>query len=212
MEPFDEEVSAGGYWLQTSADEYTDLRHHLVSCLQGREVDKLEIWKIENVNTFLKFERRSSNMLTLPCWLSESSFDSTNTVHNICTKGFNCKDSIGGGIAFFHGSFDSTIIEDENVGEHVYIYSDVCVGRSFVADPDSDKITPTGYDSLYLLHQKMDRNNDGEFSIQEYQSAASFDSRPALYVFFCVLFSSLLHLIIIFFPPLHSANIDTNTL
>ena len=65
--------------------------------------------------------------------------------------------------------------------EAVFIYTDVAVGRAFVYDGNPEmKDIPQGYDSFYIPSQPLDRNKDGEFSLEEYHQAASFDGRSPM--------------------------------
>lgn len=164
-----------GCWLDHVSEEFINLRNYLVSCLQGRIVSKLDIWKIESDSSQQKFEIQSQNNLCLPCWSLLS--DNGNNLREICESGLVMNDEKG--IILFTGTFQDEIIYSDREMDCIYVYVDACIGQSFVAD-DSSSTIPDGYDSLYLLQNKLDRNNDGEFSLHEYQNAATFDARNPL--------------------------------
>lgn len=74
------------------------------------------------------------------------------------------------------GNVDFKVGSDKTI----LVFCEIAVGRSFVIDQDpSDRVLPTGYDTFYISPIVLDKNNDGEFSLQEYQAVAHFNERHA---------------------------------
>ena len=172
-----EDSNDGGFWLVEGSEEYEDVKHMLGGCMMGKgEVGRLEIWKIENLDLLQRFDRKTSRLLKLAAWTNIKSLGNENDLQGICHRGFSFKKPAGG-MEFAVGNLDLNYMSGSD--EHTVIYSDVAVGRSFVfdaLDPAKTDI-PAGYDSFYIPTSPLDRDNDGEFSLVEFQAAATFDGR-----------------------------------
>jgi hypothetical protein len=121
----------------------------------------------------------------------------------VCRRGFIVPhDSLG--LSFQHGNI---VLDDSNeeflpeagkgggsgagpsaagggLQHHLYVFCTVGVGRSYVLDKRDAKAPaiPPGYDSLYVAKGVLDRDGDGQLSAEEYEAAATHDSRdPADY-------------------------------
>lgn len=171
------QVDAGGYWLDNKNPEYDQIQYYLKTCLLDRGVaQNLEVWKIENPEGNYKYERKTANMLKVACWTHSNSIEGC-TLEDICTKGVRFDRNAAGGMEFKTGVIEFSS-ELALYTSYCLVYFEVAVGRSLVFDGDlKQKKLPPGYDSFYIPPTPLDRNNDGEFDLQEYQAAASFDNR-----------------------------------
>lgn len=172
-------ANQNGYWLESHTPEYDQIKYYLSACLfhQG-SVAKLEIWKIENLELSYRYEQQSVNMMKLPAWVNSVELNRSNSLEKVSARGFDWS-SCGGGYAFTTGviDFDGTV-EDQQ--ECSFLFCEVAIGRAVVYDGDvAEAEVPPGYNSLYIPFQPLDRNQDGKFSLQEYQAAATFDDRDA---------------------------------
>ena len=180
--------NAGGYWLEKNNSEYDQVHYYLKACVMDQgEITKLEIWKIENLDMAFRYERKTSNMLKLATWTSTKGLPGDNTVEGVCNHGFSFDKTLNNGAEFVNGVIDFSAQRSDDISlnkDYSFIYSEIAVGRSFVYDNDLRKrqpqpCVPVGYDSLYLPANPLDRDNNGEFSLQEYHLAANFDNRDA---------------------------------
>lgn len=174
----------GGHWLETRSDEYEAVRFALSAASQHvGAVSKLEVWKIDNPDLNYKYERKSSGMLRLQSFVSADTLSSENTVEAVCSRGYYLGVGPNAGALFTTGVINLPNRDATFAGDLQFILFEVAVGRSFAFDGGlATAIIPPGYDSLYIPEQPLDRNKDGKFSLQEYQTAASFDNRdPSKY-------------------------------
>ena len=192
--------SLPGYWLNETSDEFHQLKHYLlmyVSQLQNSSVlkvgfsyklaclarrctpnstlDSMEVWKIDNLEVAGTYERRAVGLLRVSTWVDPADIEG-GTIEDVSRSGFNFSQS--GGMVFETGVLQLANTLKGEYNEKVLLYTEVAVGRSFVYDgnPGMRRI-PEGYDSFYIPSQPLDRNNDGEFSLEEYHAAAQFDGR-----------------------------------
>ncbi len=178
--------AAGGYWLEKNNSEYDQIHYYLKACIMDQgEINKLEIWKIENLDLSFRYDRRTTNMLKLACWTNTNHLVNDNSVESVCNRGFSFNKTLNNGLEFTNGVIEFNHAEEISVAkEFAFIYSEIAVGRSFVYDGDLQSrqpqpCVPAGYDSLYVPNMPLDRDNDGKFSLNEYQAAATFDNRDA---------------------------------
>ncbi len=72
------------------------------------------------------------------------------------------------------------IVSSQDQAEKILLYCEVAVGRSYVYDGNPNlRQIPEGYNSFYIPTKQLDRNNDGDFNLEEYHAAANFDGRDA---------------------------------
>jgi hypothetical protein len=140
-------------------------------------VTNLKIWKISNSEMSTRFERKTGNCLRVSCWVDTATLPEGDTLDDLCRHGFRFH-SIPGYYFRTGGLVDPP--EHTSNNTHQFVYCEVAIGRSRV----NDSIHPTtripaGFDSFYVPTEKLDRNEDGEFSISEYQAAANFNFRDA---------------------------------
>lgn len=174
----------GGHWLETRSDEYEAVRFAISAASQHvGAVSKLEVWKIDNPDLNYKYERKSSGMLRLQSFVSADTLSSENTVEAVCSRGYYLGVGPNAGALFTTGVINLPNRDATFAGDLQFILFDVAVGRSYAFDGGlATAVIPPGYDSLYIPEQPLDRNKDGKFSLQEYQTAASFDNRdPSKY-------------------------------
>jgi hypothetical protein len=171
-----------GYWLESSSPEYDLVKYHLTAATSHLGIiEKLNVWKINNQEIQYRYERRCAGMLKLQGWHNAENLNSgENSLEQVCIRGFHFNPSENnGGMTFNSGiiHFD----DDAYISlDHCFLFLELAIGRSFVYDGNLSKASiPNGYDSLYLPELPLDRNKDGKFSLQEYQSAANFDNRDA---------------------------------
>lgn len=135
----------------------------------------MEVWKIDNLEVAGIYERRAVGLLRVSSWVDPGNIEG-GAIEDVSRDGFNFNQS--GGMIFETGvlQFPQTVKGEFN--EKVLLYTEVAVGRPFVYDgnPNVHRV-PKGYDSFYIPSKPLDRNNDGEFSLEEYHAAAQFDGR-----------------------------------
>ena len=174
--------------------EYDQVHYYLkASCLQlaSHVIEKVEVWKVENLDLNYQYQQRTKNMMKLASWIDHKSLDATtNSLEMICERGFEFDGDTtkqGQGMTFSTGVLeqlsDKQFKERSEEEDQIFVYSEIAVGRSFIYDGESsgheNKNIPAGYDSLYISRHALDRNRDGVFSLQEYQAAANFEGRDA---------------------------------
>jgi hypothetical protein len=172
--------TTGGHWVETQSPEFDSVRYLLTAASAHLgTIDKLTVWKINNLDLQYKFERRSSGMLRLFGWLNTDSLTAENSLEHLINRGFTFDSSKQRGLSFTTGNIKS--IPDYAIGtELCFVFFEAAVGRAFVYDRDiAQALIPHGYDSLYISPKPLDRNRDGKFSLHEYQLAASFDNRES---------------------------------
>ena len=175
----DVQDSHGGHWLHPMNPEYDQIKYYLKTCIGEKALENLEIWKIENLELSYRYERKTSNMLKVACWLNAGDIEGGNTLEDVCRKGFSFDKMEGSGMAFSTGKIDFGS-EIPAYAKYSFVYTEVAVGKPFVYDGDFSSAAlkpPIGYDSFYIPSQVLDRNKDGEFDLEEYQAAAHFDNR-----------------------------------
>jgi len=179
--------------LSRQSDEFRAVEYQLKLGLQGHPASDVNIWKVDNPNANVTFERRTANMLTLDCWTDCGDLDSSNRMDDVCRRGFLFPAN-GLGLPFHHGnivlddsveSFMESDAPETTSGKqnHFYIFSRVAVGRPYIIDEKStDLKRPEGYDSLYISTKPLDRDQDGFISAEEYEAIAAHDGRdPSAY-------------------------------
>ena len=141
----------------------------------------LEVWKIINAETAAKFDRRSGGMLRLPCWTDTNSLPEGDSVDSVCSYGFRFHGLPGFSFRSGVNSFGVDAEDGEESWSCQAFYCEVAVGRAHVTDEEQEVARPPlGFDSLYVSREKLDRNQDGEFSVSEYQAVANFEFRDAM--------------------------------
>ncbi len=147
-------------------------------CLPSRQrlADRLEVWKIDNAEAAAVFEKQAGSLLRVSSWYDPAPLGS-NGLEAITQRGFDFKAPAG--MFFDTGVLPSTDrMLAHDVKERILLYCEVAVGRAFVYDGNpSVQVIPQGYDSFYIPIKPLDRNNDGDFSLEEYHAAATFDHR-----------------------------------
>ena len=166
-----------GHWIESNSAEYDLVRFQLLSSInENAIIDKLTIWKLDNPELVYRYERRSNGMNRQLSWFNADKSNSYNTLERICSTGFSCDEQTVPGLQFSIGVIDDTELSYNK--ENCFVLLDLAIGRSFIYDgPRQRANIPAGYDSLYLAPQALDRNRDGKFSAEEYNSAATFDNR-----------------------------------
>ena len=71
--------------------------------LQGHPCSDVHVWQVDNPQTSVTFARRTSNMLSLKCWVDCGALDSNNQMDDVCRRGFLFPAS-GEGMSFHHGN------------------------------------------------------------------------------------------------------------
>lgn len=133
------------------------------------------MWKISNPETSSRFERKSGTLLRVPCWVDTTTLPEGDSIDELCRFGFRFQ-SVPGLYFRTGGIIDPPELTSSNTYQGVYC--EVAIGRSRVNDNvDPAGRIPVGFDSYYIPNEKLDRNQDGEFSIAEYQAAANFNFR-----------------------------------
>jgi hypothetical protein len=188
--------AAGGVWIQPSHEQYDMIVHQLkLSIVDGRVPTDVEIWQIENGEFADSYRKRSENLLRLPSWSNPDLLGDLNSVREVCTRG-QFQFGPQGYMEFSTGVVDLPSTSKQPNKPMSLLFSEIAVGRSYVID-DLQAIAqkqrqsrgtggaagslPAGFDSYYLTAEPLDRNHDGEFSLAEYQAAASFDNRDPKY-------------------------------
>ena len=183
----DEDASAG-YWLKLDSEEANFIVNYINACLYGRgEVGKIEIWKIENSELKIRYERRGGNSLKIVALDDATALGNENSIQDVCARGFVFRSPPGGKVfttgllpALSRKDYGSNVASADSDIEYSIIYSEVAIGRSKVCDEAEITLpVPPGYDSFYISQKPLDRNQDGEFSLLEYKQAANFDNRSA---------------------------------
>jgi hypothetical protein len=170
-------MSTNGFWLESNSPEYDLVKYHLTaSTSQLGILEKLNIWKINNTELQYRYERRTNGMLKVQGWHDAENLDKENSLEQLCIRGFHLDPIASKGMEFSTGIIN---LDDAVSGlDQCFLLLEIAIGRSFVYDGNlSQASIPHGYDSLYIPDQPLDRNKDGKFSLQEYQSAATFDNR-----------------------------------
>ena len=160
-------------------------------------LNNLKVWKVSNPDIISRFERKSGNLLRVPCWIDTTTLPEGDSIDEISKYGFRFHSTPG--FYFRTGSLiDSPELTSSNTFQ--LVYCEVAIGRSRVNDNlnPSSRIPP-GFDSFYLPIDKLDRNEDGEFSINEYQAAAHFNYREPKFLFLLLLFLSFFFLYYYYF-------------
>jgi hypothetical protein len=113
------------------------------------------------------------------------------SLEEICQFGFQFHTS--NGMQFSTGNVDfspDVFHRHTNTGQvkQQLVYCEVAVGRALVCDHDDPAFTSAavteGYDSLYIPQERVDRNDDGEITMDEYDAAANFDFRVPRYILY----------------------------
>lgn len=170
-----------GFWLDPAGDEYDNVIHSLRLCLNEKLCAKnIEVWKIDNLDLKSNYEKRTHNVLKLPCWSNAESYTPENSIQHLSTRGFTFPNHEG--MEFISGMLDVPTIAPGKERRMTLVCSEIAVGRSKIIDsiPPSGDL-PALYDSYYVTGNLLDRDNDNQFSMKEYKDAASFDQRNPKY-------------------------------
>ena len=176
--------------LDNQGEEYISVRQYIASCLilKGK-IESVTIIKIENPELTSRFEKKCQKLLKLTGWSNLQTLTNENNDLSLLGKRGFVFPKGANGMEFATGNITSIdpayVLNKGNKStvevyepEHTFVFSDIAIGRSFVLDHDwSSTSIPEGYDSFYLPANKLDRNDDGEFDLFEYQQAANFDAR-----------------------------------
>lgn len=147
----------------------------MIRCAPNNTIDSLEVWKIDNLEVTGIYERRAVGLLRVSAWVDPADIEG-GTIEDVSKNGFSFSQS--GGMLFETGVLRLVGTPKGEYSERVMLYTEVAVGRPFVYDGNPGmRRVPGGYDSFYIPSQPLDRNNDGQFSLEEYHAAAQFDGR-----------------------------------
>jgi hypothetical protein len=139
------------------------------------------IYKINDAETTQRFDKVCRKKMKVSGWCNMSHLGSENEPGNLSTRGFMFGKGMAG-MEFRVGVISNQLVPkilDPSV-EHTVVYSDLGVGRSYVEDSNLHLLEiPEGYDSFYVPHKPLDRDEDGHFNVFEYDQAATFDGRDA---------------------------------
>ena len=200
----DEIIKTKGSWLKEDDEAYESCKQLLLASLPNSSIgtiSSLQIWEVDsddiatryttllsllldiiNIITINRYERRSSELNKVSCFVSSKDLTFDNSIQSVLQNGYSFKHT-NGRMLFSTGIIDETMFQTQINSEYTFILTEVAVGRSFVCDDTSKMVqVPNGYDSFYIPPLPLDRNKDGEFSLSEYRAAACFDNRdPSLY-------------------------------
>ena len=70
--------------LSRQSEEFKKVEYDLKLGLQGHPASDVNIWKVDNPNANVSFDRRTANMLTLDCWVDCGSLDDSNSMDDVC--------------------------------------------------------------------------------------------------------------------------------
>ena len=57
-------------------------------CLRHTGVRNLKVWRVENAQLELQFERRTSGILCLESWVNVGALESYNKIQDVCSRGY----------------------------------------------------------------------------------------------------------------------------
>ena len=205
----DEIVKTQGSWLKEDDEAFERCKQLLLASLPNSNIgtiSSLQIWEVDcddiatryitiiitiiyiiiitiiTINPITRYERRSSELNKVSCFVSSKDLTFDNSIQSVIQNGYSFKHT-NGRMLFSTGIIDETVFQTNVNSEYTFILTEVAVGRAFVCDDTSKMVkVPNGYDSFYIPPLPLDRNKDGEFSLSEYRAAACFDNRdPSLY-------------------------------
>lgn len=84
--------------------------------LRSTAVTNLHIWSIANPHVTVPFERRARGRVVVESWVDTDSLDASNSVHDVCARGFNFTGAGGvgpGAMAFDVGTLKLPSPSDE---------------------------------------------------------------------------------------------------
>jgi hypothetical protein len=171
----------GGRKLDDQSDELCEIKYHLNLVTNGKfDYSLFELWKIENLDLSLQFQRDYPENLKVLCWFKAADLGYDNNIELVSKRGFFIPPN--GGIKCTTGRIDlKAIIRNGKPVDCLLILCEVAVGRAKVVDQVSlNDDLPEQYESFYCPPQALDRNNDGQFSFEEYSMTANFDKRSPL--------------------------------
>ena len=170
----------GGIKIPSESDEYVDVKYQLYLATYGTLVfPSFDLWKIENVDASIQFERRFKDSLKVSTWLKSSELGYENNIENVTKRGIVFAKEVEG-MRISTGRLDLEKVRagSKKAAEYQLIYCDVAVGRALAVDQEElMESIPSGYDSYYCPEKPLDRDHDGVFSLSEYGAAAQFDGR-----------------------------------
>ena len=168
----------GGRKLELENEEVQSLSYQLQLATNGKVAfPEMDVYKIENLDYALQFQRTYADCLKVPCWLKTSELGYENNIEHVSKRGLTFPNAAG--MKFSTGCIELPgAIRNGKPVDTILIFCEVAVGRAFVADDvEYSRPLPPGYDSYYCPLQPLDRDQDGSFSISEYAAAATFDGR-----------------------------------
>jgi hypothetical protein len=177
-----------GDWLDPTSVEFYTVKYHLDISLGGKaSFESISVYRLDTP-AGRAFDKHFGNAHQLKVWKNAKNFTQSEFEY-ICTRGFD----IGSrGQNFSCGCVDIAIPESVRKGASpesrrraskknpVYnlLLCDIAPGRSIVVeDKELQDPIPEGYDTYYKNPEPLDRNNDGIFSLSEYQAVATFEGR-----------------------------------
>lgn len=126
----------GGRKIEPDSEDYNDVKYQLQISTNGTfAFVELDIWKIDNIESSLLFERSYVDALKVPCWLKNSELGYENNIENIAKKGVTFPPNSG--MKFSTGRFDlKTGLRNGKPVDLLLVLCDVAVGRALVIDED----------------------------------------------------------------------------
>lgn len=181
----DENVRTNGHWLDDDNDSYESCKQLILASIPNGDINSisnLQVWQVDSENITTRYDRRSSDLNKVSCFVNSADLTFDNTIQNVIQNGFSFKHT-NGKMLFTTGILDASIFSSQVKTDFTFILTELAIGKSYVSDDVSKMASlPTGYDSFYIPPLPLDRNKDGEFSLSEYRAAACFDNRdPSQY-------------------------------
>lgn len=167
----------GGRRVEPETDDFNTLKHQLHLATNGDfGFVVFDLWKIENLESVLQFDRSYGDFLKVPCWLKVSEMGYENNIEYVAKRGITFTSASG--MKFSTGRIDLTNMRNGKTSDTILVFCEVAVGRALVTDEENFvKPIPPGYDSYYCPLEPLDRDKDGNFSLAEYSAAANFGGR-----------------------------------
>lgn len=85
------------------SDEYARVEHLLQMSCRSTAVKEINAWTIANPHLNVQYERRSSGLLAVDCWVDMTMLDAANPIQDVCKRGFVVPDG-GDGLLFTTGN------------------------------------------------------------------------------------------------------------
>ena len=154
--------------LEPTSEEYASGRNTLAnSCQHLGKATSVVIYKINDSETAQRFDKTCRKKMKVSGWANMAHLGSENEVGNLSTRGFVFGKGMTG-LEFRVGIISDQLIPkilDPSI-EHTLVYSDLGIGRSYIEDCNLHvREIPDGYDSFYVPHKPLDRDQDGHFDV-----------------------------------------------